>query len=244
MTWLWRTCFSAACLLLVWPAAWCATVGGKVVLADSHDPAVRRHDFSGVVVWLESPAVRNAGRHALPSPARAQMVQKNKHFSPHILAVQVGAIVDFPNEDLIFHSAFSNYSGEIFDLGLYRPQSTKTVVFKRPGIVRIFCNIHPAMSAVIAVLDTPWFVVTDKPGDWRIHNVPPGDYQLHIFHERTTEETLRKLARRVVVPASGALTLDPITISETGYIPSPHTNKWGKDYPPVIDGDPAYGVRP
>jgi plastocyanin len=240
MTWLWRICFSGCCLL----PAWCANVGGTVVLVDSRDPEVRRHnDYSGVVLWLEPAGPRTSDRESMAAPARARMLQKDKHFSPHVLAVQVGAVVDFPNDDLIFHSAFSNYSGEIFDLGLYRPQSSKTVVFKRPGIVRIFCNIHPAMSAVVAVLDTRWFTVTEKSGAWHIRNVPPGEYQFHVYHERASDQTLRALARRLTVPATG-LSLDSVTISETGYIPSPHTNKYGKDYPPVIDGNPAYGIKP
>jgi plastocyanin len=234
MTWLWRIFFSG---LWIVPAS-CATVSGAVVLADSHDPAVRRHnDFSWVVVWLEPADGRPPEVRGL---IRAQVVQKDKHFSPHVLAIPVGTAVDFPNQDPIFHSAFSNYSGQLFDLGLYRPGSSRTVVFRRPGIVRIFCNIHPAMSAVIAVLNTPWFAVSAKSGAWQMRGVPPGDYELHVFHERATEETLNALARRVTVPAGAPLALAPITISETGYIPAPHSNKYGRDYMPPIDADPAY----
>jgi hypothetical protein len=135
---------------------------------------------------------------------------------------------------------FSNYSGQIFDLSLYRPNTSREVVFKRPGIVRVFCNIHPTMSAVIAVLKTPWFAVSGVAGDFEIRDVPPGNYTLHIFHERATEETLNGLVQPVGLESGGMRVLPPIRISETGYIPAPHKNKWDKDYPPAIDDQPAY----
>lgn len=233
MTWLWRICFSGIWLL----PAWCASVKGSVELTDSRDPGVRHNqDFSGVVVWLE-PANADALRKI---PARRYvMEQKDKHFKPHVLAIPVGATVDFPNKDPIFHSVFSNYDGQKFDLNLYRPNTSRDVVFKRAGIVRVFCNIHPTMSAVIAVLDTPWFAVSDAAGGFEIHDVPPGNYKLHIFHERATDETLNALVRAVTTE-NAAQVLPPIRISETGYIPAPHKNKWDKDYPPVIDEQPAY----
>jgi len=234
MTWLWRICFSCLWLLPVW----CANVKGSVVLTDSRDPGVRRNkDFRGVIVWL-TPAGDDA-----PPPAALrhyQMEQKNKRFIPHVLAVPVGATVDFPNHDPIFHNVFSNYSGKTFDLSLYPPGTSRKVVFDRPGIVRVFCNIHPTMSAIIAVLDTPWFAVSDPSGQFEIRNVPPGNYTLHVFHERATEETLRALVRPVTVGRAAPRALQSLRISETGYIPAPHKNKWGKDYPPV-DGGPAYG---
>ena len=88
------------------------------------------------------------------------MRQKNKTFSPHILAISAGTFVDFPNDDPIFHNAFSSYSGEIFDVGLYAPGTSRSVQFSRAGIVRVFCNIHSSMSAVIVVLPTPYFATT------------------------------------------------------------------------------------
>jgi plastocyanin len=234
MTWLWRIFFS-----FLWLApAWCATVKGEVVLTDSRDPGVRHNrDFSGVVVWLEpvnGEPPRTVASH------RYRMEQKDKHFKPHVLAVPVGAAVDFPNKDPIFHNVFSNYNGQIFDLGLYRPKTSKDVVFKRPGIVRVFCNIHPTMSAVIAVLDTPWFDVSGVSGYFEIRDVPAGSYTLHIFHERATDETLKALAQPVAVEDGAPRIVPGIRISETGYIPAPHKNKWDKDYPPGVEDQPAY----
>ena len=238
MIWLWRICFSGIWLLPVW----CASVKGAVVLTDSRDPGVRRNkDFSGVVLWLE-PVNGDAPRRVPIHHFR--MEQKDKHFKPHVLAIPVGAAVDFPNHDPIFHNVFSNYNGQIFDLSLYRPNTSRDVVFKRPGIVRVFCNIHPTMSAVIAVLDTPWFAVSGVSGDFEIHDVPPGNYALHIFHERATEETLNALVQPVGVESATLRVLPAIRISETGFIPAPHKNKWDRDYPPAIDDQPAYQPNP
>src|SRR5689334_21974016 len=228
-----RICFSALVLLGIAVSATRATiVRGTVELVASHDPMVRKHkDYSGVVVWLEPLA--NAVALALPLRP-AQMIQKNKMFTPHVLAVPLGGSVAFPNLDPIFHNAFSNFNGQIFDVGLYKPGSSRTVAFKRPGIVRVFCNIHPQMSAVIAVLDTPYFAVSNKAGSFEIHNVPPGDYQFHVFHERASPETLDSLARRITVEAATP-ELSQLSISESGYLPVQHKNKYGKDYPPVVE---------
>ena len=114
MIWLWRICFSSFWLLPLW----CASVKGTVMLTDSRDPGVRRNkDFKGVVVWLE-PA--DGHRPLGGAPQHFRMEQKDKHFIPHVLAIPVGATVDFPNLDPIFHNVFSNYNGKVFDLCLYR----------------------------------------------------------------------------------------------------------------------------
>jgi hypothetical protein len=233
MTWLWRICFSGLWLV----PAWCSSVQGSVVLTDSRDPGVRRHDFKDVVVWLApgngAPPRRIPSRHY-------RMVQDHKHFTPHVLAIPVGATVDFPNNDLVFHNVFSNYDGQKFDVNLYKPNTSRSEVFTRSGIVRVFCNIHPTMSAVIAVLDTPWFAVSNASGNFEIRDVPPGNYTLHIFHERATDETLHGLVKPLSVGNGEPRVLPRIAISETGYIPAPHKNKWDNDYPPVIDDQPAY----
>lgn len=239
MTLAWRICFSA---LLAMPVL-ASTVRGSIVLMDSRDPVVRKHqDYSGVVVWLQ-PLNGAAAAADPPVPKSAQMIQKNKTFIPHVLAIPVGSTVSFPNLDPIFHNAFSNFNGQIFDVGLYKPGSSRTVAFKREGVVRVFCNIHPQMSAVIVVLGTPFFAVTNKSGAYQIDGVPAGDYQLHLFHERADPETLQSLERRVTVQDS-TLEIASLSISESRYLPGPHKNKFGKDYPPVIEEQPAYsGAR-
>jgi len=184
------------------------------------------------------PVLRSAA-----DPRPAQMIQKNKRFTPHVLAIPVGSAVSFPNFDPIFHNAFSNFNGQIFDVGLYKPGSSRTVEFKREGFVRVFCNIHPQMSAVIVVLKTPYFAVSDQGGAFRIPDVPAGQYELHVFHERAPTETLRALNRKLTVE-NAALEVPPLAISESRYLQVAHKNKFGKDYPPVTEEQPTYsGVR-
>jgi plastocyanin len=214
------------------------SVSGKVELRDSQDAAVRKHmDFSGVVVWLEP--VNGPARPPAVSAGTARMVQKDKTFTPHVLPIRVGTTVDFPNFDPIFHNAFSNYNGQLFDVGLYPPGTTRPVRFARPGIVRVFCNIHATMSAVIVVLNTPYFETTQKNGSYQFREVPPGEYTLRFFHERATQATLDSLTRRVVVP-EGSVSLPAIGISESGYIVISHHNKYGQDYAPAPDDGGVY----
>ena len=130
---------------------------------------MRNHDYSGVVVSLKSapgsPATAVQG-------TRATILQKDKTFSPHVLAIPVGSLVDFPNADPIFHNAFSSYSGQVFDVGLYPPGTSRSVRFTREGVVRVFCNIHSSMSAMIVVLATPYYATTRKDGSFEIAGVP------------------------------------------------------------------------
>src|SRR5436190_1402286 len=166
MTSLSHTCFSLLLSLAAVTNVVAGSVSGKVELHDSQDAAVRKHmDYSGVVVWLEPMA--GSLHPAAADSGAARMVQKEKTFTPHVLAIRVGTSVDFPNFDPIFHNAFSNYNGQLFDVGLYPPGSSKQVRFARPGIVRVFCNIHATMSAVIVVLNTPYFETTQKNGAYQ-----------------------------------------------------------------------------
>ena len=228
------------CALILATTLTATNVSGTIQLRDSKESAVRKKmDFSGVVLWLE-PANSKA---ALPPPVRARMTQKDKTFAPHILAVPVGATVDFPNFDPIFHNVFSTYDGQPFDLALYPPRTSKSVKFTQPGIVRVFCNIHSTMSAVIAVLDTPYFDVSKREGTFELRDVPAGDYRLHLFHERATQATLDELGRRLTVDGDQQ-DIAPIAISESGYLPIPHLNKFGRPYPqPPDDGGVYPGVR-
>src|SRR5690348_1080299 len=134
-----------------------------------------------VVVWL---APLNSTAHAqLPPSQHAQLIQKNKSFEPHVLVVGVGSVVEFPNLEPFVHNVFSLFEGKRFDLGLYESGGTRLVRFDRPGICYIFCNIHPEMSAVVMVLSTPYYAVSDRSGRIAIQNVPAGRYMLHLWYE-------------------------------------------------------------
>jgi plastocyanin len=235
MTLRWLICFNASLLSLC-----AAPVSGRVELRDSRFAAVRtRHDFSGVVIALTS-----ADTTAMPAAdKRAVMLQKDKTFTPHVLAVQAGSLVEFPNADPIFHNAFSSYNGQVFDIGLYPPGTTRSVKFARPGVVRVFCNIHAQMSALIVVVASPYFATTKQDGNFSIADVPAGQYNLNVFHERASEATLAALSRKITLGPDGA-SLSNIVISEAGYLSIPHKNKYGHDYP-ADSGDLAYpGSKP
>jgi plastocyanin len=237
MTWRSLTAFSLAVAL--GPRVFAGNVTGAVEITNSRDPAVRKSkDYSGVVIWLKP-----LGRAAPASPAKREVMrQKDRHFTPHVLAIPVGSTVDFPNLDPIFHNAFSNFAGQPFDTSLYAPGTSRGQAFRIPGIVRVFCNIHPTMSAIIAVVPTPWYAATPASGRFTIPNVPPGEYELHLFHERSLPEVLQFLERTVSVKEEG-LTLPLISISETGYIPTQHLNKYGHPYPPVPSDGGYPGAR-
>jgi len=217
-------------------AAWCGSVSGRVELTDSKLATRAINGNSGVVVWLEPVA----GPPPPTPPRTVSMAHHNKTFMPHVLAIRTGSKVVFPNQDPFFHNAFSNYEGQPFDIGLHPPGSSREVTFKRPGIVRLFCDIHPTMSAVIVVLTTPWFAATNPQGEFVIDAVPPGDYRLELFHERALPGVLSRLRRQVTVGPED-LALQPITISEAGYLAPPHKNKYGRDYPPkIVDRYPGH----
>ena len=166
MIWRWLICSSVGLGVAVG-----ALVTGDVELTNSKNLAVRKHkDYAGVVLWLE-PVDRPVP--AMP-PKHVEMLQRDKLFQPHVVAISLGGTVDLPNLDLIFHNAFSNFSGQPFDIGLYAPRTSKGVTFKHAGIVRVFCNIHATMSAIIAVLNTPWYAVTQATGKYAIAGVPAG----------------------------------------------------------------------
>jgi len=110
-------------------------------------------------------------------PGQFTLTQKNKAFSPHVLAIPVGSTVVFPNEDLIFHNVFSLSRPGSFDLGLYRNGDSKTQKFTVPTTLRVFCNIHPQMAAVILVLPTSYIAEADASGNYRL-DLPPGRYRI------------------------------------------------------------------
>jgi plastocyanin len=241
MIWPLRICFSAF-LFAVSTVNWAqaqGTVQGTVILADANKGAGQpKADYSNVAVWLEPPAgvlLPHSGRK------HAVMLQKDKRFTPHLLVVESGTSIDFPNKDPIFHNAFSNFDGQMFDIGLYPPGTSQTQTFNRPGIVRVFCNIHSTMSAIIVVVKSPYFASTAADGSFAIRNVEPGSYVLHFFHERALPETLERLTRPIKV-TDRTIELPAVSISEAGYLPSAHKNKYGRNYPVDPSAAERYGV--
>ena len=142
-----------------------------------------------------------------------RVVQKDAQFVPHILAIQSGARVEWPNQDEIFHNVFSLSEAMPFDLGLYLKGEQKTLQFDQAGRVDVFCSIHKSMSAVVLVLDTPYFTQTDKNGRFVLPDLPEGRWRVRAWHERMFPKWVE-----VVVPASGTVSLD-LTVNFEGATP-------------------------
>ncbi len=191
-------------------------------------------DLSEVVLWL-TPADRAV---SLPKPQanRPQIAQHNKGFEPHLLVVPVGSTVDFPNRDPFFHNVFSLFDGKRFDLGLYEAGATNSVKFDRAGVSLLFCNIHPEMSAVVVALNSPYYAISDRTGNVSIAGVPDGNYELHVWYERSLPEELKSLTRSVVLSPSSH-DLGVLTIPRDSGFSLAHKNKFGQDYtPPPAQG--------
>jgi plastocyanin len=120
--------------------------------------------------------------------ARVSLDQRNETFVPHLLAITAGTTVDFPNHDRTYHNVFSLSKAKRFDLGRYAAGSSKSVRFDRPGIVRVFCDIHSHMNAFVLVFGHRFFAVTDDDGRYVIEGVPPGTYLLAAWFEGAVRE--------------------------------------------------------
>ena len=201
----------------------------------------RLKDASQAVVWL-SPVAGATVETPRQDPAKIpQLVQKNKSFQPSLLVIPVGGKVEFPNHDPFFHNVFSLFEGKRFDLGLYESGTTRFVQFDKPGVSYIFCNIHAEMSAVIIALNTPYYAISNARGEISIPNVPPGRYQLQVFHTSVPPDNLRTVTREITV-AAGATSLGTLTLTESD-LEVAHKNKYGRDYDPPNPDNPAY-ARP
>jgi plastocyanin len=161
--------------------------------SNSHDMTDRRR----AVVYID-PAPQPA-LEELPA-GRARMDQRNEEFIPHVLAVTVGTVVDFPNDDTKFHNVFSLSRVKPFDLGRYPVGHSKAVIFDRPGIVPISCDIHTHMSAYVLVFNHPYFAVADEDGRYTIGSVPTGTYTLKVWSESGQADA------KTIVVASGQTT--------------------------------------
>lgn len=134
-------------------------------------------------------------------PTRERISQKGARFSPSLLPVQVGSEVDMTNDDWIQHSVYSMSLTKIFDLGLYEQGVERIVTFDTPGVVEIGCWIHPKMSAVVLVLQNPFFTTPRSDGAFELHGVPAGRYVLKAYRRGGPS-----LAAQVEVTATGTVT--------------------------------------
>jgi plastocyanin len=205
--------FLIGCLALSQaPQALAATIEGRVALPKGPSSTVvnKRYEIvstGGVVATNPPLAVVYLEGNFEPAtePQVVRVEQKDLMFVPQLLAVPVGARVEFPNLDDTFHNIFSYSPAKRFDLGRYRADEkpVPAVVFDAPGLVVLRCDIHEHMRGVILVLATPHFAVTDDAGNFRLSGLPAGSYKLKAWlNSRTTVE------REVVLSDDSALRVD------------------------------------
>lgn len=192
-------------------------VSGRITIQEKNNAPST--DLGDAVVYLEGQGVSLA-------PARFEITISDKTFSPHVLVVPVGTTVAFPNHDPFDHNVFSVSDSNSFDLGLYGRGEGKATVFRYPGLVRVFCNVHPRMVALVQVMATHHFAQSGADGSFTITGVEPGTYKLHVWHERASQEFIRDL----VVGPNGVADIQA-ALNARGFRWQSHKNKFGKDYP-------------
>jgi plastocyanin len=207
-------------LLMAASPALAGTISGRVELTEKGGR--KATDLSDVVVYVEGARAR---ARAAPAGANPQVVMKGKSFTPRVAVVPVGGTVEFPNEDPIFHNVFSVSGENRFDLQLYKRPKSGAQTFQHPGLVRIYCNIHPQMSAVVLVRDNPYFTKAAPDGSFTIEGVPAGRYTLTAWHDKAGNAS-----RDIVVPAQGQVVAKAMSLDASGFKQVPHKNKFGKDY--------------
>lgn len=193
------------------------TITGRITVMDKGDK--QADDVSQAVVWIETVA-------PIAMPAETVTVTTSKkEFQPHLMVIPVGSRVEFPNADAFDHNVFSHTENALFDLGSFGRGESRGTTFTRPGVVRIYCNVHPNMSSVIVVRDNPYFALPSEDGSFVIAGVPAGTHVLHAWHERAN--TAVSLQVEVSEGGLGELALE---LDARDYEFVQHLNKFGRPY--------------
>ena len=195
--------FAAAVALSFFPPLRAASIEGRVMLPKARAAPVVNQRYEIVakdgVLSTNPPVAIVYIEGSFPRPATrpvTKISQKDLAFLPSLLAVQVGTRVEFPNFDDTFHNIFSFSPAKRFDLGRYRPDEkpVPSQVFEEAGLVTLRCDIHEHMRALILVLDTPHFIITDDVGAFRLSGLPDGRYTLKAWlNSKTTKEQVVEL---------------------------------------------------
>lgn len=173
--------------------------------------------FEGFAVVTLEPA---SGHFHQRAPRHRVVEQRNRQFAPHVLVVPVGSTVSFPNFDGVYHNVFSRSEVKPFDLGLYKAGQEREITFDKEGIVRLGCNLHANMSAVIAVVSAPYYAVTDARGHFAFRSLKPGAYRLRAYSEGRDEPTVQVLR---IAPERNSVTVALSAASSSG----PLADKFG-----------------
>jgi plastocyanin len=209
---------TGVCVVLSLASLNASVVNGKVTFLTKRG---QKPVVNETLVWLE-PTGRTPKRPAAPF----MMTTRSKTFLPHVLAIPAGSTISFPNEDPIAHNLFSLTPGNTFDLGLYRRGPGKNHKFDVPGVVNVYCNVHPNMSAVVHVMTTPYYGFTDANGNYSF-DVPPGKYRVTAWNEQGGTVT-----SDIEVKSDGSVGgATMLTIDGRNFRFSQHLNKSGQPYP-------------
>ncbi len=180
------------------------------------------------VAWI--PALKGRNERA----ARVKIAQNKKQFEPRIAVVSVGSTVDFPNYDRVFHNVFSLSKPKTFDLGLYRKGKSESVRFQQPGLIQIYCNIHPHMVAYLMVVESRRHGVADAEGRITLRHIPPGPTVVEGWNVRGG------MWSREVSVRPGRTSRLAVELDISSWRDASHLNKYGKEYPPPDDDDFRY----
>lgn len=193
-------------------------VAGRIVILEKDNKP--SSDLGDAVLYLEGAA----NPATMARPVTVEIAITDKVYAPHVVVVPVGSTVRFPNHDPFNHNVFSVSEANTFDLGLYGRGEVKSYTFEHPGLVRIYCNVHPRMVAYVLVMANRYYAQPGSDGSFAIDNVAPGQYRLHVWHERIPSEVVKD----VTAGAGGDL---QIALNARGYRWQPHRNKHGRNYP-------------
>jgi plastocyanin len=164
-------------------------------------------EVRNVVLYLEGDSTALAGTpEQIAAHRRGAISQRDERFAPHVRAVMRGGSIDFPNEDDVFHNVYSLSSAagsNGFDLGRYPKGASRAATFNKPGTINVFCHIHSEMSAIVLVLENPFFALPDENRRYVIDDVPEGEYTIVGWHER-----IKPITRRVRVIAGQTSPVD------------------------------------
>jgi plastocyanin len=144
--------------------------------APDRDSSQPINEYGELVVFLENNS-SDAGK-----PVRVELQQLGQQFAPRLLVVPARSTVSFPNADPVFHNVFSLSGAKKFDLGYYPAGQTRVMTFDEPGIVQVYCHLHPNMYAAIVVVPNRWYAQPSEDGTFSLHDVPPGTYKLVTWH--------------------------------------------------------------
>lgn len=151
-----------------------------------------------------------------------------KRFVPRVSWTTPGSEVAFPNQDHILHNVFSPCCANPFDTGHYEPGEMPRTTVSKPGLMKLYCNVHHSMYAFLWVVDTPWVQALDTRSGVDFREVPPGSYRLRLWHPEAGEKVW-------TVTLGEGTTIGEWTLSASQPALEPHKNKFGKDYPPAKD---------